>query len=206
MAVTTLAKPDYDVLNVLALKKMADAAGIAAVTGMPSGDIEGRLETLANSGLAVLAGGSALPTDEAEPALAATAAEVYAPVRADDDVLALVERFETTNSQFLAAMSSWQQVEVGGRKVANDHSDAAYDEKVITKIERLVGRLEPLIEALAAHDQRFGTYSGRFSAALEAIDGGDHDIISSPVRDSVHNVWFEFHEDLLRTLGRERAE
>jgi len=24
--------------------------------------------------------------------------------------------------------------------------------------------------------------------------------------DSVHNIWFEFHEDLLRTLGRERVE
>lgn len=206
MTVTTLAKPDYDVLNVLALKKMADAAAIAAVTGMGAGDVEGRLEGLANTGFAVVAGGSALPTDEAEPALAATATALYAPVRADADVLALVERFETTNSQFLAAMSSWQQVEVGGRKVANDHTDAAYDEKVITRIERLVGRLEPLIEALAGHDARFSTYSTRFASALEAIDDGDHDLVSSPTRDSVHNTWFEFHEDLLRTLGRERVE
>jgi hypothetical protein len=206
MTVTTLAKPDYDVLNVLALKKMADATAIAAVTGMPAGDVEGRLESLSGAGLAVVAGGAALPTDEAEPALAATAAEVYAPVRADNDVLALVEKFETTNAQFLTAMSSWQQVEVGGRKVTNDHSDAAYDEKVITKIERLVGRLEPLIGALAGHDSRFSIYSTRFAAARGAIDTGDHDLVSSPTRDSVHNIWFEFHEDLLRTLGRERAE
>jgi hypothetical protein len=206
MTVTTLAKPDYDVLNVLALKKMADATAIAAATGMSAGDVEGRLEGLAGSGLAVVAGGAALPTDEAEPALAATAAEVYGPARADIDLLALVERFETTNARFLAAMSSWQQVEVGGRKVTNDHSDAAYDEKVIAKLERLVGRLEPLIEALAAHDARFSTYSNRFAAALEAIDAGDHDLVSAPTRDSVHNVWFEFHEDLLRTLGRERVE
>ncbi|MDD7920195.1 hypothetical protein [Actinomycetospora callitridis] len=206
MAVTTLAKPDYDVLNVLALKKMAGAAAIATVTGMEAGDVEGRLEDLANNGLAVVAGGSALPTDEAEPALAATAAGIYAPIRADDDVLALVGRFETTNSQFLVAMSSWQQVEVGGRKVTNDHSDAGYDEKVITKIERLVGRLEALLDALAEHDARFSTYSTRFASALEAVDAGDHDLISSPTRDSVHTIWFEFHEDLLRTLGRERAE
>lgn len=206
MTVTTLAKPDYDVLNVLALKKMADATAIAAVTAMPAGDVEGRLQSLAHQGLAVVAGGAALPTDEAEPALAATAAEVYGPVRDDADVLAQVERFETTNAQFLAAMSSWQQVEVGGRKVTNDHTDAAYDEKVITRIERLVMRLEPLVHALAAHDARFATYSTRFTAALEAVDTGDHDLVSSPTRDSVHNIWFEFHEDLLRTLGRERAE
>jgi hypothetical protein len=201
-----LAKPDYDVLNVLALKKMADAAAIAAVTGTTADDVERRLATLAGDGLAVVAGGAALPTDDAEPALAATAAEVYGPVRADEGVTGLVERFETTNTQFLGAMSSWQQVEVGGRKVTNDHTDAAYDGRVITRIERLVGRLEPLIDALAGHDERFTGYSRRFTAALEGIDGGDHDLVSAPTRDSVHNVWFEFHEDLLRTLGRERVE
>ena len=55
-------------------------------------------------------------------------------------------------------------------------------------------------------DVRFARYSGRFAAALAAIDAGDHDLVSSPVRDSVHNIWFEFHEDLLRTLGKARVE
>jgi hypothetical protein len=77
---------------------------------------------------------------------------------------------------------------------------------VISKLERLVARLEPLIETLAGHDARFATYSTRFSSALSGIDDGDHDLVSSPTRDSIHTVWFEFHEDLLRTLGRERAE
>jgi hypothetical protein len=199
-------KPDYDVLNVLALKKMAGAPAIAAVTGLPEADVEARLKKLSGTGLVVVAGGAALPTDDAVPALDATAARIYAPVRADDGVLGLVERFETTNTQFLTTMSSWQQVDVGGRKVTNDHSDAEYDEKVISRLEKLVGRLEPLIEALAKHDARFSTYSTRFATALTAIDTGDHDLVSSPTRDSVHNIWFEFHEDLLRTLGRERVE
>jgi len=199
-------KPDYDVLNVLALKKMAGAPAIAAVTGLPEADVEARLKKLSGIGLVVVAGGAALPTDDAVPALDATAAQIYAPVRADDGVLGLVERFETTNTQFLTTMSSWQQVDVGGRKVTNDHSDAEYDEKVISRLEKLVGRLEPLIEALAKHDARFSTYSTRFATALTAIDTGDHDLVSSPTRDSVHNIWFEFHEDLLRTLGRERVE
>ena len=199
-------KPDYDVLNVLALKKMAGAPAIAAVTGLPEADVEARLKKLCGTGLVVVAGGAALPTDDAVPALDATAAQIYAPVRADDGVLGLVERFETTNTQFLTTMSSWQQVDVGGRKVTNDHSDAEYDEKVISRLEKLVGRLEPLVEALAKHDARFSTYSTRFATALTAIDTGDHDLVSSPTRDSVHNIWFEFHEDLLRTLGRERVE
>jgi hypothetical protein len=201
-----LSKPDYDVLNVLALKKMAGAPAIATVVDLSADDVEKRLTELAAHGLAVVAGGAALPTDEAEPALAATAAEIYGPVRSDGDVAALVEQFEKTNAQLLTTMSAWQQVDVGGRKVANDHTDAEYDEKVISRLERLVGRLEPLITALAEHDGRFATYSTRFAAALAGIDDGDHDLVSSPTRDSIHTVWFEFHEDLLRTLGRERAE
>jgi hypothetical protein len=206
MTVTILAKPDYDVLNVLALKKMAGAPAIAAVVGLSPEDVQGRLEGLGGSGLVVVAGGAALPTDAAEPALAATASEIYAGVRADGDVLALVEKFETTNAALLTTMSSWQQVDVGGRKVANDHTDAEYDGKVIGRLERLVGRLDALIDALAVHDPRFATYATRFGAALEGIDAGDHDLVSSPTRDSIHTVWFEFHEDLLRTLGRERVE
>jgi hypothetical protein len=41
---------------------------------------------------------------------------------------------------------------------------------------------------------------------VTAVDTGEHDLVASPMADSIHNIWFEFHEDLLRTLGRTRAE
>lgn len=206
MTAPVLDKTDYDVLNVVALKKMVAAEAIAADTGMPQPDVEPVLERLAQQGLVVEAGGAAFPTDEAEPALAAAAAQHYAPVREDADLAPLVERFEAVNAQFLTTMSSWQQVDVGGRKVANDHTDPEYDHRVIARLEKLVARLDPLLTALAGHDPRFGAYPRRFAAALEGIDAGRHDLVSSPTADSVHTVWFEFHEDLLRTLGRERVE
>ncbi|GAA4863927.1 MarR family transcriptional regulator [Pseudonocardia benzenivorans] len=199
-------KTDYDVLNTVALKKMATPQVVAEACGLPRTEVEAALDRLAAQGLLVVAGGAALPTDEAEPALAAAAARRYGAVRADAEVGGLVERFETVNSQFLTTMSSWQQVDVGGRKVANDHSDAEYDDKVIARLDKLIARLSPLLEALAGHDARFGTYPARFRSALERIDRGEHEYVSSPTLDSVHNVWFEFHEDLLRTLGRERTE
>ncbi len=203
---TTLTTEDYDVLNVVALKKMATAGAIAADCGLDGDAVEPVLAALAEQGLVVVAGGAALPTDAAGPALAAAAADRYADVRADAEIGELVTRFETVNAQLLSTMSAWQQVDVGGRKVANDHSDSAYDGKVIGRIEKLVQRLQPLLEALAVHDPRFAVYQRRFGAALDGIDAGDHDLVSSPVRDSVHTVWFEFHEDLLRTLGRDRKE
>ncbi|MBW0116433.1 hypothetical protein [Pseudonocardia abyssalis] len=201
-----LDKVDYDVLNVVALKKMASAPTIAIDTGVDAADVTAALARLSAQGLVVVVGDAALPTDEAEPALAAAASEYYADLRGDPEVGELVEKFETVNSQFLTTMSSWQQIDVGGRKVANDHTDSEYDDKVISRIEKLVARLGPLLAGLAGHDGRFAAYPRRFAATIETIDAGQHDFVSSPTKDSVHNIWFELHEDLLRTLGRERTE
>lgn len=206
MTALVLDKTDYDVLNVVALKKMASPPVVAAACGVGAGRVEEVLARLADRGLVVVAGGAALPTDEAEPALRVAATEYYAGVRGDDGLGALVDRFDTVNASFLTTMSAWQQVDVGGRKVANDHTDSEYDDKVIGRLDKLVARLGPLLDALAGYDARFALYPRRFATAVEAIDAGRHELVSSPTLDSVHNIWFEFHEDLLRTLGRERTE
>jgi hypothetical protein len=206
MSAPALAKSDYDVLNVVALKKMAAAPTVAHVTGHEPAEVERVFDDLAERGLVVIAGGAALPTDDADPVLKAAAGVIYAHVRSDPDIAGLVEKFETINARFLTTMSSWQQIDVGGRKVVNDHSDPAYDEKVIERLDRLVLRLNPLMTALAVHDERFGLYPRRFRGALDGIASGRHELVSSPTEDSVHNIWFEFHEDLLRTIGRERTE
>lgn len=196
----------YDVLNVVALKKMATAAAIAHTLDLDAAVADEALQALADQELVVVAGGAALPTDAAGPALATAAADRYAALRDDPAVLGQVERFETVNAQFLTTISAWQQVDVGGRKVANDHADAEYDDKIIGRMDKLVTRLDPLIDALAAHDGRFAGYATRFAAAMREVDAGRHEYVSSPTLDSVHTVWFEFHEDLLRALGRDRAE
>lgn len=206
MSVVVLTKTDYDVLNAVALKKMAPASVVAKVVGSDTADIEAAFERLAGHGLVVVADRSALPTDAAEPALKEAASQFYSGIRSDALIASLVEKFEVVNSHFLKTMSSWQLVEVGGRKIANNHSDSAYDGKVILRLGRLIQQLQPLLNALAEHDRRFSTYRHRFASATHAIDRGQHDLVSSPTADSVHNIWFEFHEDLLRTLGRERAE
>lgn len=196
----------YDVLNVVALKKMATADAIARTLGLEASTVAVVLGALADQGLVVVAAGAALPTDAAEPALKAAAADRYAPIRTDPAVLAQVDKFETVNAQFLTTISAWQQVDVGGRKVANDHTDAEYDDRIIVRMDKLVARLEPLLRDLAMHDARFAGYAKRFAAALGEVDAGRHEYVSSPTLDSVHTVWFEFHEDLLRTLGRDRTE
>jgi len=201
-----LSKADYCVLNVVAVKKMASAGALADATGLPPGQVEDRLSFLAGLGLVETVAGSVLPSDGAEAALIQSAAEHYAALREDPAVLALADGFEDINARLLAVMSAWQQVDIGGQKVANDHADSVYDDKIITRIDRLVQRLDPLLDALSRYDVRFAGYQQRFAAAMAAVDEGRPELVSSPTADSVHTIWFEFHEDLLRALGRERKE
>ena len=63
----------------------------------------------------------------------------------------------------------------------------------------------PLIDRLAGCLERFDRYGPRLQAAVAKIEAGDLDWFTRPLIDSYHTVWFELHEDLLSTLGRERA-
>ncbi|RYE43374.1 MAG: hypothetical protein EOP24_28660 [Hyphomicrobiales bacterium] len=206
MTQTLLDKRLYDVLNAVALKKMATAAAVSEIVNLDTDQVRDIFAELADSDYLALMGETALPTDASGPVLVDSAAAIYGQIRTDPSVLQVADKFEDVNSRFLRTMSSWQQIEVAGRKLANDHSDSAYDAKVISTIERLVSRLEGLLEALSEKDARFRTYIGRFERSLEKVDAGDIAFVSDPTKDSVHNVWFEFHEDLLRTLGRARKE
>ncbi|MGI3780466.1 MAG: hypothetical protein ACRYG2_06770, partial [Janthinobacterium lividum] len=51
---------------------------------------------------------------------------------------------------------------------------------------------------------RYERYADRLDTALQRVDEGDVAFVTSPTVDSVHNVWFEFHEDILTVLGRPR--
>jgi hypothetical protein len=196
----------YDVLNAVVLKQMAGSAAVSEATGIAIDDVDAIVAELAQTGLVFLVGENALPTDSSAPALADAAAERYEELRTDDVLLGEVDKFEDTNTQLLSTMTKWQTIEVAGRQVLNDHSDAAYDDKIISRVGRLVARLGGLLDALAGHDARFALYRQRFDAALDAVDAGKRDFVSSPIHDSVHTIWFEFHEDLLRALGRKRTE
>ncbi|NMO03785.1 hypothetical protein HH308_21450 [Gordonia sp. TBRC 11910] len=206
MSPTLLDKDLYDALNAVALKKMSTVAAVADVTTLDLATAQSALTELAQRNLIVLVGDNALPTDDCAAALDDSAAAIYGPLRSEPDVLAVADKFEDVNARFLTTMSAWQQVEVGGRKITNDHTDADYDLKIISKIDRLVARLAGLLESLGERDSRFRIYITRFRDALDKVDAGDIAFVSDPTRDSVHNVWFEFHEDLLRTLGRKRKE
>jgi hypothetical protein len=203
---TRLTKEQYDVLNAIVLKKMATPQAIERATGRTEGETSAVAAAVVAAGLVVDLGGSYLPTDAAADVLAADADVYYHDLREDPAVGAAADRFEPINSAFLKAMSDWQLVPLGDGAVANDHSDAEYDGKVVDRVDKLVNRLGPVLATFSGHDPRFACYEHRFVEAMTKIDQGQVDYLSAPTVDSVHNVWFEFHEDLLRCLARARVE
>ncbi len=201
-----MTRTEFEVLNVVVLKGTCGTPAVADLLALPESAVEETVAALERGDLIGRGGELLLPTDAAEPALVAVAAAAYGDLRSDAESDGLHERFERINAQLLQAMAAWQQIDVGGHKVANDHSDRDYDERIITRAANLVARLKRITGALGEHDPRFLRYGERLDAALDRVDQGQREYLSSPGLESVHNIWFEFHEDLLRSLGKARTE
>ncbi len=114
--------------------------------------------------------------------------------------------FLPPNARLLRAVSDWQTKPSGADELAlNDHTDPAWDDRVLDELTALGQELAPLVESLSAVLPRFGGYTSRFDAALRRARVGQHDWIDQTSVDSCHRVWFQLHEDLIATLGIDRG-
>ena len=114
------------------------------------------------------------------------------------------ERFLTGNGTMLAVCTRWQ-VRDQEAQILNDHSDAEYDQGVLAELAELDRLVQPICKELSGVLSRFKIYSRRFTVALDHLAAGDLDWFTKPIMESYHTVWFELHEDLLATLGIDRA-
>ena len=160
-----MTRTEFEVLNVIVLKGMCRTGTVADLLALPEPAVEETVAALERGDLIGRSGELLLPTDAAEPALVAFAADAYADLRSDPESDGLHERFEKINAEFLQTMAAWQQIDVGAHKMANDHSDPDYDEKVITRAAKLVERLKRIAGALGEHDPRFLRYGERFDGS-----------------------------------------
>ncbi len=101
--------------------------------------------------------------------------------------------------------SACTDFQVKDDRTVNDHTDPEYDAAVIGRLAEINRSARPIIVRLAAELDRFAHYRDRFDIALNRVMDGDIDWFTKPSVDSYHEVWFELHEDLLVTLGIDRA-
>ena len=178
------------VLNGSHLKKMATADDIAAAVGVASDVAAEQLAAAIDQGWAMNVDGKYLVLPEGTAQVHRAYAEIYAPLRQDGVITAWYVRFEALNDQFIKAVSDWQK---------SDH-DAKAEARIMKIAERLikaVGEIVPIIP-------RYENYVRRLAAGIARVDRGERDYVCGPTIDSVHTIWFEFHEDILSVLGRPR--
>jgi hypothetical protein len=187
---TVLDDAAFLVLNAAHLNKMAGPAAIAAATGLDAAAVQRVLDQAERDGLGQRIGNQFLLFPDGSKAVLGHYNRAYAELRKSPGLEQWYERFETLNTLFIKHVTDWQNS--GG----DDDSQA--------KLIKCVERLMKMIDGLTPQIRRYGDYVRRFADSVAKTDQGDKDYVCSPMVDSVHNIWFEFHEDILSVLGRPR--
>lgn len=193
-------------LHGLRLKGFAEAPAIAAATGLDEAVVADELAKLDVDGLAVhrdgarLAGWSLTRDGRAEQERLAQG-EVAANGAADR-IRAAYAQFLELNGEFKLLCTDWQLRD----GAIYDHGDAAYNEAIFDRLREIDGGLGEVLAALSGVLDRYEPYAGRFAGALSGLLGGDLDLLTKPIIDSYHTIWFELHEDLITSLGIDRSQ
>jgi predicted transcriptional regulator len=185
-----LSEQEFLVLNGAHLKKMATADEIASAVGLDPSVVKSVLDSAASTGLLMRAEGKHLLLPEGTSAVHEYYRTAYEPMRSSEPVLTWYERFETINEQFIKQVSEWQSTD----------GDERIQSRLIKTVERLSKNLQELIPLIP----RYKSYLNRFGVSVARIDEGEKELVCTPTIDSVHNIWFEFHEDILSVIGRPR--
>ncbi len=191
----------------LRLKGFAEAQAIADLVGLELDAVTGELTKAAESEFTSFRDGrrtgwTLMPAGRAE--IERLAAEELDAVGCRDIAQSTYEQFLELNGRMLQTCTDWQVKDIDANEL-NDHTDAEYDAGVIADLVDLDNAVQPLCNELASHLSRFSIYAPRFTAALDKVHAGDTKWFTGPIIESHHTVWFEFHEDLLATLGIDRA-
>ncbi|HEY8981635.1 MAG TPA: transcriptional regulator [Streptomyces sp.] len=191
------------VLHALRCTGAASPTRLGAFTGLPEPDVESALIDLGVEGFVTRSYDAWALTEagRAENVRRVTAELDAAGAR--DALRAGFERFLVLNPELLDLCTAWQLRPVDGTFTVNDHTDPAYDARVLDRFADLDGRFAPVGDELAAALARFGRYRLRLTGALERAVAGEREFVTDGTA-SYHTVWAELHEDLLVTLGLPR--
>ena len=199
-------RENHLVLHAFAIKKFASVEDAAALAGLDEARVRALAAEAVAGGRLNEVDGKYMLTPAAQITLQGIYAKVYAGLRGDAEFKEGYEAFERINDDLKQLMTDWQTLTIAGETVANDHSDPAYDERIVSRLGRLHDRAERLLGRLAERVPRVRYYSDRLLEALEKAEDGDVRWVSDATIGSYHTVWFELHEDLLRVTGLARRE
>jgi hypothetical protein len=196
-------EPDLVVLHALRCAGFSDLPRVSEVTGLAEPEVESELIDLAVAGLVTRVPGGFGGWGLTEAGRGADAERIAAELDAAGAraaVAAAYDRFLVLNPELLDLCTAWQMRSAGGTTTANDHSDAAYDARVLDRFTDFDERAGVVCAELADALPRFGRYRARLADAIGRARSGAPEYLADRM-DSYHAVWFQLHEDLLSTLG-----
>lgn len=182
----------FEILNSVYLRKIATVEAVAECVGRAPDEVRAVFDEQVGAGLLDDLGGQFVLAEAGVRAVLEGYDDRYEVLRGNLDMENWYQRFETLNTSFLATISAWQ---TSGR-----------DDGVLDKLLKIISRQLRALGVINVVIPRYAHYSGRFVRSLELVEAGRSEFISSPVVDSLHNIWFEFHEDILTLLGRPRLD
>jgi hypothetical protein len=194
------------VMHGVAIKKHGTAAAIAGIIGRPLEMVEQTLKQAAETDRVVDTDGKYMLSPAGHMIVASEYSRFCRELRGNQAFVQSYDQFELVNKELKQLITDWQTMEVGGKRVTNDHSDKDYDADIIDKLGDLHERFEPILKKMIQAEARMSVYLNKLEAALEKAEDGDSQWVSAADIESYHTVWFEMHEDLLRVLGRVRDE
>jgi len=183
-----LTETEFLVLNALYLKKMGGLSAIVECVRLPEDTVQDALLEAVRKGQIFDMNGEFLLDVSGRRAVLEYYVSAYLEKR--PAVSEWYEKFEVLNAQFLRLVSEWQT------------SDG--DSRVLNQLLKVVERQVAALRRIESDIPRYGVYADRFLTAMERVDLGDKSFVTNPRADSIHNIWFEFHEDILAVVGRPR--
>ncbi|GAA3140144.1 hypothetical protein GCM10010466_34030 [Planomonospora alba] len=194
---------DLLVLHTLRCIGFAGAARVAEAAGLPRPVVESELDDLVAAGLVshdpgdfggwgLTEAGRAADAERISRELDATGARAA--------VTAAYEDFLVLNPELLDICTAWQLRSADGAFAPNDHTDPAYDARVLERLADLHRRADTVCAELSAALLRFRRYRVRLARALDRAGSGAVQYVTDDL-EAYHTVWFQLHEDLLATLG-----
>lgn len=194
------------ILHGLAIKKYAGAEDIAGITGVNPAEVARYLAEQVEKGRIVANNEKYSMTPTTRVALSGDYSRHYWQLRHNAQFVRAYEDFEKINISLKQLITSWQVMEVQGSAITNDHSDEAYDSKVIDRLGALHERADRILAVLTSQLPRMQIYRDKLTKALEKAEDGAVEWVSDARTESYHTLWFELHEDLLCMMGRTRDE
>lgn len=194
------------ILHGLAIKKYAGAEDIAGIIGANPMDVSRFLKEQVAKGRIVENNDKYSLKPTTRVAVAGDYSRHYSQIRHNADFVRAYEDLEKINISLKQLITSWQVIEIQGSVVTNDHSDEAYDSRVIDRLGNFHERADRILAVLANQLPRMQIYRDKLSKALEKAEDGAIEWVSDARIESYHTLWFELHEDLLCMMGRTRDE